>query len=575
MITERLLILGATESDSQRLYLRFFATPIECGNAECGPIPVVAPHLASILTPVSDARFVRRTDASQHGGEIMFYMSPSGQPDRMWDGLVQKIADHTSAVIYVKDLSFRYVFINRQFEKLFNVTRDGMIGRTDYDWSPLDMADGFRKNDALVAETGESIECEEVAPHADGPHTYLSVKFPLRDDEGRICAVAGISTDITDRLHARQEMETLRHLYELILASVGDGICGLDADGRVVFLNAAAERMLGYEATELHGQCRKNFVIDRRRTSGGCPVDTVLKGGVARQVTDTVFRHKDGSHVPVEYVASPIRDGGLTTGAVIAFRDVSDRLQRLRTEQELQAARAVQQALYPKTDPVLAGFDISGITHPASLTSGDYYDFIASPDGSLVVVVGDVSGHGLGPALEMVETRASLRTILSYETEISEAMSRLNRVLTSDLPEGMFVTLFAIRLDPRQRSITYTSAGHQANILFRSDEVSRLRSTGTVLGLFAESAFETAERISLQSGDLVVLATDGIMEQTAAPNERGATELYGWNRTMQTVREHRHRPAREILDRLCLDVRRFANGSPQKDDVTAVVIKVL
>lgn len=505
----------------------------------------------------------------------MFYMNSSGQPDRLWDGLVEKIADHTSAVIYVKDLSFRYVYINRQFEKLFGMSREGMIGKTDYEWAPPDMAAGFRKNDAEVAETGRSVECEEVAPHADGPHTYLSVKFPLRDDAGKICAIAGISTDISDQLHARQEMESLRHLYELILSSVGDGICGLDEQGLVVFLNSAAERMLGYEAIELHGQCRKNFVVDRRRSARGCPVEAVLKGGVARQVTDAMFRHKDGSLVPVEYVASPIHEAGRTTGVVIAFRDVSDRIQRLRTEQELQAARAVQQALYPKNDPLLAGFDISGITHPASLTSGDYYDFIPTSDDSLVIAVGDVSGHGLGPALEMVETRASLRTILHYETNIGVAMSRLNRVLTGDLPEGMFVTLFAVKLDPHQRSIIYSSAGHQANILFRSDEVSRLQSTGTVLGLYADSPFETADRISLQSGDLVVLATDGIMEQSAPPNEAGESELYGWNRTMQTVREHRHRPAKEILDRLCQDVRRFANGAPQKDDVTAVVIKVL
>ena len=502
-------------------------------------------------------------------------MSTSGQPDRLWDGLVQKIADHTSAVIYVKDLSFCYLFVNRQFERLFGVTREGMLGKTDYDWSPRELADGFRRNDAFVAETGESIECEEIAPHADGPHTYLSVKFPLRDDEGRICAVAGISTDITDRLRARQEIESLRHRYELILSSVGDGICGLDADGRVVFLNPAAERMLGYEASELHGQCRKNFVVERRRSLHECPVEAVLRGGVARQVTDAVFRHKNGSHVSVEYVASPIQDGDRPIGVVITFRDVSDRIQRLRSEQEMLTARTVQQALYPKADPVVEGFEISGTTYPASLTSGDYYDFITTTDGALVILVGDVSGHGLGPALEMVETRASLRTILHYETDIGVALSRLNRVLFNDLPEGMFVTLFAVRLDPHRKSMVYTSAGHQANILFQSDEVARLDSTGTVLGISDENPFETAAEIQLHSGDLVVLATDGIMEQTSPENEQGEVELFGWNRTMQSVREHRHRPAKEILSRLCQDVRRFANGAPQKDDITAVIIKVV
>ena len=123
--------------------------------------------------------------------------------------------------------------------------------------------------------------------------------------------------------------------------------------------------------------------------------------------------------------------------------------------------------------------------------------------------------------------------------------------------------------------MVYTSAGHQANILFQSDEVSRLNSTGTVLGISDESPFETAAEIQLHSGDLVVLATDGIMEQTSPPNELGESELFGWNRTMQSVREHRHRPAKEILNLLCRDVRRFANETAQKDDITAVIIKVL
>lgn len=505
----------------------------------------------------------------------MFHKNSSGLPDRMLDGLVREIVDHTSAVIYVKDLSYRYLLINRQFEKLFGISCEAMLGQTDYDIFPRELADGFRKNDVFVAKTGESIECEEIAPHLDGPHTYFSVKFALRDDERRVFAIAGISTDVTERQRSRLEIESLRRRYELILSSVGDGVCGLDADGRVVFLNPAAEQMLGYAASELHGLCRKKFVVERRKNVHDCPVESVLKGAGARQVTDAVFRHKSGSHVPVEYLASPIQDGERSVGVVITFRDISDRIQHLRSEQEMLAARTVQQALYPKHDPVVAGFEISGITHPASLTSGDYYDFIATTDGGLVIAVGDVSGHGLGPALEMVETRASLRTILHYETDIGVALSRLNQVLSNDLPEGMFVTLFAVRLDPQRRSMVYTSAGHQANILFQSDAVSRLDSTGTVLGIDDQTSFDTAAEIPLHSGDLIVLATDGIMEQTTPPNEHGESELFGWNRTMQSVREHRNRPAKEILNFLCRDVRRFANGAPQKDDVTAVIIKVL
>ena len=505
----------------------------------------------------------------------MRHTNHSHLPNHMWDELAREIVEHTSAVIYVKDLSYCYLFVNRQFEELFDVSCEAMVGRNDYDlFSPV-LADEFRQNDEVVAKTGESMKCEEVAPHRDGPHTYLSVKFPLLDNTGKVFAVAGISTDITESRQTQREMESLHRHYEVILESVGDGVCGLDPEGRIMFLNPAGGRLLGYAADELKGKCRTQFVVERRKSAQPCPVEAVLNGGAACQVTDTVFRRKDGTYIPVEYVLSPKRDGDRTVGAVIAFRDVSDRIERLRTEQELLAARAVQQALYPKSDPRLKGFEICGITHPASLTSGDYYDYSPTRDGGLVIVVGDVSGHGLGPALEMVETRASLRTILHYETDIGEALKRLNQVLESDLPEGMFVTLFAVRLDSERRSMVYTSAGHQANILFRSDKVTRLDSTGTVLGIFEGSPYPTASEIQLHSGDMIVLATDGIMEQISPPNEAEQTELYGWDRTMQCVRQHRHRSAEEILERLCQDVRRFAKGAPQKDDVTAVVIKVL
>jgi phosphoserine phosphatase RsbU/P len=151
----------------------------------------------------------------------------------------------------------------------------------------------------------------------------------------------------------------------------------------------------------------------------------------------------------------------------------------------------------------------------------------------------------------------------------------LNNVLSCDLPEGMFVTLFALRLNPARRSMVYTSAGHQANILFQSDEISRLDSTGTVLGVIEQSPFPASNEISLHSGDLVVLATDGIMEQVRFSGDGNESELYGWDRTMQCVKRNRQCSSREILELLCQDVRHFANGAPQKDDVTAVVIKVL
>ena len=491
-------------------------------------------------------------------------------------GLFQQTIDNTSAVIYMKDAQYRYIHVNRQWEQLIQVTRSDIVGKTDFELFPAELAAGFRVNDERVLRTGESVKCEEVAPHHDGPHTYLSVKFPLRDNLGQIVAMAGISTDITDRVLARKEIESLRCQYESLLHSVGDGICGLDTKGRITFVNPAMERLLGFSSEEMLGRCRKTFVMDRLPGGRECPVTTVLNGGDSQQVADARFRCRDGSVLPVEYVATPLREGDQTVGAVIAFRDVRVRMELMRSEQEMQAARVVQMALYPKFDPQIPGFDISGVTLPSSLTSGDYYDYITAVDGTLAVVIGDVSGHGLGPALEMVETRASLRTILSYDSDLGHAFERLNRILKDDLPEGMFVTLFAARLDPGRRTLSYASAGHQAFLLNREGESIRLESTGTPLGIESEGRYSTPLEMPLQPGDVVVLATDGIMEQLSPDLPSGQRgEFFGWQRTLDSIRRNRQLPASHILEQLCADVREFADGSPQKDDVTAVIIKVL
>ncbi|KKO20114.1 MAG: PAS domain-containing protein [Candidatus Brocadia sp.] len=111
----------------------------------------------------------------------------------------QAILDNTSAVIYLKDTSCRYLLINRQYEKLFHVTKEEVVGKTDYDLFPKENADAFRLNDQKVLETRRSMVVKELAPHDDGMHTYISLKFPMYDTVEGLYGVCGISTDITGK----------------------------------------------------------------------------------------------------------------------------------------------------------------------------------------------------------------------------------------------------------------------------------------------------------------------------------------------------------------------------------------
>ncbi len=120
---------------------------------------------------------------------------------------LQAILDRTPTVLYLKDIEGRYQLVNRRFEQLFHAEQAALLGRTDFDLFPREAADAFRRNDLEALYAGAPIEREEIVPQDDGPHTYISIKFPLFDRGGAPVAVCGISTDITDRKHAAEALE--------------------------------------------------------------------------------------------------------------------------------------------------------------------------------------------------------------------------------------------------------------------------------------------------------------------------------------------------------------------------------
>jgi PAS domain S-box-containing protein len=146
--------------------------------------------------------------------------------------LLQSILDNTTSVVYVKDIQGRYIFVNKQFEKLFHTTKDEIKGETDYDIWPAKIADAFRLNDRRVIESRTPIEFDEAVPHDDGQHSYISVKFPLFSVAGDVYAVCGISTDITERKSMEEEKNALREqLYHVQkLESVGKLAGGIAHD---------------------------------------------------------------------------------------------------------------------------------------------------------------------------------------------------------------------------------------------------------------------------------------------------------------------------------------------------------
>jgi PAS domain S-box-containing protein len=139
---------------------------------------------------------------------------PLGHDARVGPDQLLALIDNTSAVIYMRDLEGRYMLVNREYERLFGVSRDTIVGLTDHDLFPPAVADEFRANDLQAAQRGRPVQMEEVAPGDDGTQTYITVKFPLFDGAGEPYAVCGISTDITDRKRAEDQVQQLNSELE-------------------------------------------------------------------------------------------------------------------------------------------------------------------------------------------------------------------------------------------------------------------------------------------------------------------------------------------------------------------------
>jgi sigma-B regulation protein RsbU (phosphoserine phosphatase) len=211
------------------------------------------------------------------------------------------------------------------------------------------------------------------------------------------------------------------------------------------------------------------------------------------------------------------------------------------------------------------------MTYPAEFAAGDYFDYLPMRDGLVGFVIADVSGHGIGPAIVTASTQAYLRSLAEMHTEVDEILKLANTILCREMKDHLFVTLLLAKLDPGTRSFMYASAGHPAGyILDSSGEVkAHLESTGPPLGIMPDAVFPVCCPMALESGDLVLLLTDGLLEATSPEHS-----LFGTGRAIDVVRNNRDRTAGEIVASVYHAWRGFSGRGAPLDDITVVVIKV-
>jgi PAS domain S-box-containing protein len=242
----------------------------------------------------------------------------AGEALRESEARLQAILDHSPAFVYMKDLQGRYVFINRTYETLFDVDRAEFLGKTDHDLVDHVIADERRARDRLVIESGEPLTGEYAATLSDGSeHTWVSVKFPLKDARGDVYAICGVYTDITDRKVAEEALQASEARFRVLSDSAFEGILIRDGD-RILDTNRAFASMFGYEREDVVGMDWRSFVVpDNSRTVADYVADgskgSIEVTGVRKDGTSLIIRGR-GMEMPFR--------GRMAR--VVALQDISD-----------------------------------------------------------------------------------------------------------------------------------------------------------------------------------------------------------------------------------------------------------
>jgi diguanylate cyclase (GGDEF)-like protein/PAS domain S-box-containing protein/putative nucleotidyltransferase with HDIG domain len=270
---------------------------------------------------------------------------------RRGEDLVRTIIDSTRAVVYLKDPEGRYRLINRRWAELFGVTQESVVGQTDHDIFPPEIADAFRSHDVEILAGGHAVELEEVAPHEDGPHTYLSVKVPLIGQDGVPYALCGISTDITDRKRMEEALRLGEERFRGAFEAAVIGMALVDPEGRWLRVNSALREIVGYTEPELLGSTSQAIThpddleadLESRRR--------LLSGEIDSCQLEKRYLRKGGEVVWVRLSVTLVRElGGRPLHLVALVEDVTP---RKRAEERAAALHAELQEAY---DATIAGW---------------------------------------------------------------------------------------------------------------------------------------------------------------------------------------------------------------------------
>jgi len=251
-------------------------------------------------------------------------------------------------------------------------------------------------------------------------------------------------------------------------------------------------------------------------------------------------------------------------------RLLGERVDKMQMEHELQLAANVQKRMLPKESPNIPGLDIHAVNIPSRQVGGDFYDYIVMPEGRTGIVIADTVGKSIPAAILTASVRSALRAQAQNIFKIGQVVGRVNLMLCADSRPGEFVTLFYGVIDSVTHRMAYCNAGHDPPLLLRDGQIRRLTTGGPLLGVM-DTAHFTRQSIQLQTGDTLLLYTDGLIDAMNYDDDH-----YGRQRLTESLLTHAAEPynAEDLAAQLLWDMRRFAGFRARTDDLTLIVIRV-
>jgi sigma-B regulation protein RsbU (phosphoserine phosphatase) len=322
-------------------------------------------------------------------------------------------------------------------------------------------------------------------------------------------------------------------------------------------------------------------------------ISLVIGVSLSRTITSAVHELYRGTRRVKEGDFShriPVRGNDQLAELGASFNTMTENLARLivvakekeRLESELEIAREVQSQLFPKDVTGAKTLTLTGVCNPARVVSGDYYDFMCLADACRAFAIGDVAGKGISAALLMAAIQSTMRMQLTadlpgaenecvrgaYALSTAAMVSRLNKLLYANTSPEKYATFYFALYNDLTRTLTYTNAGHLPPILVHNGAAELLEVTGTVVGAFPFADYEERQ-VQIESGDLLVAYTDGIVEPE---NEYG--EMFGEQRLTDLLVKNADRDSPEIIARVMEAVGQWTGATAElADDMTMLVAR--